>query len=89
MRYVVMRSPRDSRYKRDMHEVKEVLASPPHTWAAYDADPQKHQKIIDMELSEMMTAKAAGDHHGYTENLIHLSAALLSAHHAMTCKEAD
>ncbi|MEG1651936.1 MAG: hypothetical protein RR390_00410 [Hafnia sp.] len=78
-----------SRYARDFHEVQEVLNNPPKTWAAYDSDPQKYQRIIEMEYAEMVTAKSVGDHHGYTENMIHLSAALLCAHHAMTCKEDD
>ncbi|MGL5153821.1 MAG: hypothetical protein ACRC9H_02680 [Aeromonas veronii] len=42
-----------------------------------------------MEHAEMVNAKMIGDHHGYTENMIHLAAALLCAHHAMTCKEDD
>lgn len=91
MRYamVIRKGKLVSRHARDFHEVQEVLNSPPKTWAAYEGDPQKYQKIIDMEHAEMVNAKMIGDHHGYTENMIHLAAALLCAHHAMTCKEDD
>lgn len=78
-----------SRYSRDMAEVSKVLSRPPKTWEAYQADPQKYQKVIDMELAELATAKSAGDHSAFTENLIHCAAAMLYAHHAMTCKEKD
>ncbi|MGL4755977.1 MAG: hypothetical protein ACRCXB_26770 [Aeromonadaceae bacterium] len=91
MRYamVIRKGKQVSRYARDFHEVQEVLSDPPKTWLTYESDPQKYQKIIDMEHAEMAAAKAIGDHHAYTENMIHLAAALLCAHHAMTCKEDD
>lgn len=77
------------RYHRDFEEVKRVMHNPPPTWAQYEGDPQKHRKIIDMEIGEMNAAKERGDHRDYTENLIHVAAACLCAHHAMTCKEYD
>lgn len=90
-RYVMIKSggAHASGFDRDMNEIKKVIANPPHTWATYEGDPHKHQKIIDMEYSEMMAAKASGNHKMYTENLIHVAAALVAAHHAMTCKEYD
>lgn len=91
MRYAILvkKARKVDRYGRDFHEVREVLAEPPKTWAAYSHDPQGYQRIIDMEHAEMVAAKTAGDHKSYTENMIHLAAALLCAHHAMTCAEDD
>ncbi len=77
------------RYQRDFDNLSRVMRNPPQTWSQYDSDPQKHRRIIEMEIGEMNSAKERGDHHGYTENLIHVAAACLYAHHAMTCKESD
>lgn len=76
-------------YQRDIDEMCEVIYNPPHTWSNYHTDPQRYQKVIDMEMQELHECKAMGDHRGYTENLIHVAAACIAAHHAMTCKEYD
>lgn len=77
------------KFARDLRAVDAVMHDHPHTWHEYHDDPQKYQKVIEMELEELHRCKAEGDHHCYTENLLHLAAACLVAHHAMTCKEPD
>lgn len=69
----------------DFKAVSRVLRHPPHSWDKYADDPKKHSKIIAMEAQELKECMEEGDYHCYVENLIHVAAACLSAHHAMTC----
>ena len=86
-RYYVVVS--DSKYKRDLHSVDKVLSSKPSTWAKYQRTPKEYKDIIDMEVAELQQCDKSGNYHCYVENLLHVAAACLYAHHHMTCKEKD
>ena len=100
MRYVLvsMRGPRtpepeakhtESKYDRDCDKVEKVLESPPATWHPYKGSKDGFFSIIEMELAELHRAHAANEYHGVIENLVHLAAACLHAHHEMTCAHHD
>lgn len=80
---------RPDKYLRDLRDVDRVMHHKPKTWREYQGDPKRHQKIIEMEMEELERCKSEGDHHCYIENLLHVAAACLIAHHDMTCKEYD
>lgn len=79
----------DSVYQRDIKAITKILNAPPKTWAVYAADPNKYQKVIDMEHAELEECRVSGNYACYVENLLHVAAAYIAAHHAMTCKEYD
>jgi len=84
-----MKHDHHDKYQRDYDAVSKGLRDKPATWAQYEGDPHEYRNIIEMEIGEMNVAKARGIHHEYTESLIHVAAACLCAHHAMTCKDGE
>ena len=85
-RYILLKS--DS-YQRDWKATRKVIKHPPHTWDKYKGVPNEFDSIIEMEIKELMECRATKNYSCYVENLLHVSAACLYAHHAMTCKEKD
>ena len=74
-------------YRRDWLAVEKVVKHPPHTWSKYEGTPKEFESIIEMEMDELTKCHTSGDYHCYVENLLHVAAACVHAHHKMTCKE--
>lgn len=86
MRYLLVQP---DRYSRDWKATKKVIQDPPPTWHKYRGVPDEFESIINMEIKELMECHASRNYSCYVENLLHVAAACLYAHHAMTCKEKD
>ena len=80
---------RPDRFTRDFNSVSHVLHHKPSTWSKYKNDPHEFKQIIDMEIAELHSCESSGNYHCYIENLLHVAAACLYAHHNMTCKDPD
>lgn len=92
MRYLVIERgdyPRKHKdeYKRDLKLVEHVLKHHPETWDTYHGKKDGYFDIIEMEINEMHNKRANSPHHEYVRELIHVAAACINAHHAMTCEE--
>lgn len=85
--YKCLKKRSDDKFERDFKDVEEVLEHKPNTWHKYHGKPHGYFDTIKMEYDELMACKEAGDHPGIVENLEHVAAACIDAHHAMTCKE--
>lgn len=72
-------------HKRDFVCIEKVIYSPPVTWAHYAGVKDGWLRIIEMEMGELQTASENGDYKLLIENLIHVAAAAVHAHHKMTC----
>lgn len=77
-------------YERDFECVEHVLMDNPETWAKYAKSRDGWMDTISMEMSELRHCKVDGDYNGIVQNLLHVAAACIKAHHTMTCdRKAD
>lgn len=88
-RYMLVQVSKPDRYSRDWKAVEEIIHTPPPTWTRYKGTNNEFESLISMEVKELMECYSESNYSCYVENLLHVAAACVYAHHAMTCKEKD